>query len=73
MWRAPSLTIGAGVALLALRKKEPLLVRPFKIPHLAIAVVFTCVSGGLAGGSVNDACNATTCLFAILLQLFAFF
>jgi hypothetical protein len=65
--------MGAGVALLALRKKEPSLVRPFKIPHLAIAVVFTCVSGGLAGGSVSDVCNARTCLFAVLLQFCAFF
>jgi hypothetical protein len=39
----------AGVALLRLRKTEPALVRPFKIPHPSIAILFTIVSIGLAG------------------------
>jgi hypothetical protein len=39
----------SGVVLLRLRKIDPAMVRPFKVPHVLIAVVFTCVSGGLAG------------------------
>ncbi len=41
-----------GVALLRLRKIEPDLVRPFKVPHVVVALVFTFVSGVLAGDSV---------------------
>ncbi len=41
----------AGVALLRLRKIEPDLVRPFKVPHALVALVFTFVSGVLAGDS----------------------
>ena len=40
-----------GVALLRLRKIDPTMVRPFKVPHVLIAVVFACVSAGLAGNS----------------------
>ena len=40
-----------GVALLRLRKIEPDLVRPFKVPHVLVALVFTFVSGALAGDS----------------------
>ena len=40
-----------GVALLRLRKINPTMVRPFKVPHVLIAVVFACVSAGLAGNS----------------------
>jgi hypothetical protein len=51
-----------GVALLRLRKIDPDLVRPFKVPHVLVAVVFTFVSGVLAGDSaVGMFCSELCC------------
>ena len=41
-----------GLAMLRLRKIEPALVRPYRVPHQLIAVAFTGVSGVLAGVSL---------------------
>lgn len=44
--------------MLRLRKTEPALVRPYRVPHQLIAVAFTGVSGVLAGElSVNAEAN----------------
>jgi hypothetical protein len=39
--------------MLRLRKIEPALVRPYRVPHQLIAVAFTGVSGVLAGELVR--------------------
>jgi amino acid transporter len=57
----------SGVALLRLRRLEPELTRPFKIPHPLIAVVFTGVSGALAVNALWE--TPKECALALLFML----
>ncbi len=49
VFHEPCDALRPGLALLRLRRTEPLLERPFKVPHALLAVVFTAASIGLAG------------------------
>jgi hypothetical protein len=52
---------------LRLRRIEPALERPFKVPHPAVAVVFTGVSGALAVNALWETPAECALAFAFML------
>ena len=50
-----------------LRRLEPALIRPFKIPHPLMAVVFTGVSGALAVNALRE--TPKECMLALLFMM----